>query len=214
MNGKDDIDLISEKYRKYLIKIKISDSSYYFIHGADITDDYKDKLLIDSNKKILLFGKLEDLFNYIEQSNYLFDVDNFKKWIKSLREFFGNKYPEHLEYCIYDMNLIRLLFIDFKSNDIFNYGKVYLEEYASFINLVDDYSNQMKNKALSDLLEELNIRLLWDYFYDFHIWKTSEEKKMEFQNKINTEWSEESFRKNFSKIYNTFISSTLVYQNS
>src|SRR5690242_15745168 len=71
---------VSEKYRKYLLKITYDNQSYYTMSGADFEDEEKDKVLINSNKQLILFSDIASLLHAIKVGEYYFDRDNLQKW--------------------------------------------------------------------------------------------------------------------------------------
>ena len=66
-----EVSLISEKYRKFVISIKLLDNEYFIFWGTDMKEKDQDNLLLDHNGNIITMidkekmekQELEDNFN-------------------------------------------------------------------------------------------------------------------------------------------------------
>jgi hypothetical protein len=69
---------VSEKYRKYLLRITYANQDYFTISGADLEDEEKGKVLINSNNQIVLFSDVTHLLKAIKMVNIILTGIIFK----------------------------------------------------------------------------------------------------------------------------------------
>lgn len=120
MNNIDQLNILSEKYRKYILTTKINKINYFIILGADLSDNAKDKILIDSNKKILCSQTITDLFDYILKHK-VFDNLHFKEWVMCIRSLCLHM-PE-ISYAKFDFDRILLELVLNIENSSLNLSK-------------------------------------------------------------------------------------------
>ncbi|PSL45743.1 hypothetical protein CLV51_104450 [Chitinophaga niastensis] len=159
-----DINYISEKYRKYLLEVIFEEQKYYTVFGADFSDNEIDKLLVGIDKNILLFSTPEDLLAVIQKSTCHFDNKVLGEWAK---ESFGIKSP----YAIINFDVLSLSSIDLKDSQLFK--TIY-----DTLGIVEDYSNQVSNEGLLNLLGKDVLSQFKDELSDYFIWSESKEFKI------------------------------------
>jgi len=72
----NNIDLVSEKYRKFLCSVKLDSRIRYFVAGCDINNFNDDKLLLDSRGMLILMPASDSIFGIEEMNEALiFDRD-------------------------------------------------------------------------------------------------------------------------------------------
>ncbi|NIG53326.1 hypothetical protein [Chitinophaga sp. Cy-1792] len=128
---------ISEKFRKYLCKIIFSAKSYYTVSGADISENYADKVLIGNNSNWLFFEEEKDLLTYILNTDLLFDPANIKQWAALFD-------PHCAPYAVVDIDS---LIADANTEDLYWVDKVY-----NSLGIINDYAIQTSNEYLITLL--------------------------------------------------------------
>ena len=152
----------SQKYLKFLVRLKFEGSFYYTIWGEDSTTFHKeDKVLIDEDDHFLLFADTEPLFRFTENVGHLFDTENFSIWLN---------------------NIIKPVEPDATINiDALNYDANNLEDAHLFTELVDaknfvsDYADQVNNDLITDLVLSDQLMELYNAYMDNYVW--SGEKK-------------------------------------
>ena len=152
---------ISERYRKYLIEIKINDKYFYTVWGTDLNDNENDKLLV-KDKKLLLFKNKN---SFVEKKdnlkNIFYDDQNFENWLN--HESFEEPYSS--------TNFDTLK--DISGKDLRN--KETGLEIINTLNLIHDFYIQIQEDQTvfsSNLL--LSIK---DYLYNQHFWKNDNPTK-------------------------------------
>lgn len=195
---------LSEKYRKYIVTLKFLNEEYFIIWGTDLNENEQDKLLLDENGKIVTILKEElilyNLMKFGTEINY-FDKENFLKWQNELKKFSKIFSGNNLSYTKYEIDLLIENFImnnivDFKLSQ-----KIY-KEYVDFINLVNDFAIQTNDVRLLKLTREKNIRYLWNFSYDNHLFNNSINNNMCIDKK---KFDEIKFKKIFFQIMIYFI---------
>lgn len=149
---------VSEKYRKYLVSIHIKDEKSLIVWGTDIMDEEEDKLLVDNDGNIVKFNGFQDLkVSLLAGESILFDSENFKLWLKELK----NDKP----YVVYDFNQISVL-ISERFENITDLHEDVFDQILDIQNLILDYSYQIKDVELLDILNNANNKLFRDYSYN------------------------------------------------
>jgi len=161
---------VSEKYRKYLLKIIYDNQDCYTITGADLEDGEKDKLLINSNKQLVLFSDVASLLQAIKKGEYYFDKDNLQKWEK---EFSSAEEP----YAEIDLDILRRPEIDFTDLDE-------LISIHSTLGILTDFAIQVDDKLMIEHLYQPIIEEFKDSVMDFTVWKTTEELPITFDRNL------------------------------
>lgn len=152
---------VSEKYRKYLLKITYDNQDYYTISGADFEDEEKDKVLINSNKQLLLFSDVARLLKAVKEGEYYFDRDNIQKWAE---EFSSSEEP----YAEVDFDIIGKPEIDFNDLDV-------LKSILDTLGILTDFAIQVDDKLMIDRLYQSVINEFKDNIMDFIVWDVDEE---------------------------------------
>ena len=146
---------ISEKYRKYLIQIKLHDNSYYTVWGTDMNDNENDKMLVKNNK-LVLFYKIGTLKKKLFEYKGIFsDENNFENWIGE--ESFEESYSTTDLTCLCTFSEL-----DLKNNKV-------ASDIIDSLNIILDFYIQIKkNKRVfcSKLLLDFK-----DNLYNNHCWK-------------------------------------------
>lgn len=77
---------ISEKYEKWVVRIIVKEKYYYILWGNDTTTFNHDaNILVDENKRMLLFSNIKSLVDYIKKSDTVFDKKSSLSWVKKLK---------------------------------------------------------------------------------------------------------------------------------
>ncbi|OQP42716.1 hypothetical protein A4H97_11140 [Niastella yeongjuensis] len=161
---------VSEKYRKYLLKIAYDNQYYYTVAGADLQDEEKDKLLINSNKQLVLFSDVASLLQAIKKGEYYFDRDNLQKWEK---EFSSSEEP----YAEVDLDIVGRTEIDFTDSD--ELISIHLT-----LGILTDYAIQIDDKLMIARLYESVIEEFKDSVMDYAIWKITEDLIITFDRNL------------------------------
>ncbi len=179
---------ISEKYKKYIVGLKLNGEDKLLVSGMDITNEYKDFLLLDKDSKVLLFNDFSQIEEYILNEELL-DNNNLQSWVKELK----NKKP----YVSY--NIDNILNAIEKAKDLRELNKDMLSQIVDFINIIGDYAYQINKEDLIVLYEHQLIDQFKELFMNDFIWKL----EVSDEAGLNTvPW--ESFRTAFEKLYNLF----------
>ncbi|MDP3445316.1 MAG: hypothetical protein Q8T08_20855 [Ignavibacteria bacterium] len=186
---------ISEKYKKYIIEIKLNGKKKFFISGMDISKEDADFLLIDSNGKILIFNDVHLIEKFILETKGLLDKDNFLNWIRELKDY--------KPYVSYDIDKItQILQV---SNPLKELNKDELSQIIDLINLIGDYSYQVDDKNLILLLEAKSIDLIKELFMDKYIWKAIEDSHEIDLEPLFGNFPFEDFKADFENLFNLFV---------
>ena len=176
------------EFEFYIIKMYLTKSKYvYLIWGQN---DFEDILLLDSKKNILGFStlKLIKQINKIDTEVLLFEkITNYKGLFQNDIAFYS---------------IIEVTNILNKGIIIQNFSKDEYTVLVNFFNLVTDYFYQIKIKKYLSILENKNIKMFFDYYYDKHFWKSTD-KKSEIDNGIN-EFQYNDFYIQFFQLINIF----------
>lgn len=198
----NNIDLVSEKYRKFLCSVKLDSRIYYIIAGCDINNNNDDKLLLDSRGRLILMPLSNSIFGIAEMKEALiFDRDNFIQWIEELKPLLAAE--SSYSYALYDMDLLYNELLIKNLYSIHTLARKTIEEFVNFVNLVDDFAIQTHNDNLKELIRSESITLLWESYYDIEFW--NKDKDTTF-NSLITNFNEIDFKISFAKMYSIFIS--------
>ena len=130
---------ISEKYKKYLVEIKLNCEKKLFVSGMNISKDDEDFLLIDGQGKILIFNDFHQIKQFIIDEKSLLDRDNLHRWAQELE----NRKP----YVSYDVDkIVQILKL---SEDLKCLKKCELSHIVDLINIIGDYAYQINFKDLT-----------------------------------------------------------------
>lgn len=74
---------ISEKYRKYLCKVRWQQQDYYVIWGTEMFGETQDRFLTDRYKRIMVSRNSQKLFRYVldNQIDSFADTENIQSWL-------------------------------------------------------------------------------------------------------------------------------------
>lgn len=156
----------SEKYRKYLICLRLGTFYGYVIWGTDMRDEETDKFFL-KYEKILFLTKLHNIRNELKPNTTFTDEYNFQKWVESdevFKIYSENDFSAMKDFSKYSLNDKKL------GNNLIN-----------SINLIRDYSLQVQNDLLNKCLDSEAMQELFDYLYNEYFW----EKKEGIENKID-----------------------------
>lgn len=165
--------ILSEKYQKYLVSLRIRNESFYCVWGSDLSYHFDDKFVLDNKNNIIISKKVSTLLRYLRKENdvNLFDTENTKVWLEMM-ENARNKDAKIESSSVYDLNiLLEWLGVGCQKN-LQMIPPLVFKEFTDFVNLIDDYALQTKNKQLIELTHETNLRQFWNVYYDKYIWKT------------------------------------------
>lgn len=187
------MDKVSEKYKKYLIEIKLNGKKKLFVGGMDTSKNDDDFLLLDQNLKILVFDSFDQIEKFIKGQKNLLDEDSFHHWIQE----FKSREP----YITYDLsNIIRIVK---ESGDINDLKKDELSKIVDLINIIGDYAYQIDFKDLVLLYENKYIDRLKTFFMDMYMWKIQESQKVNLEKLSDFSYSE--FKIAFESLCHLFM---------
>lgn len=150
MNSNQDI---SEKYRKYLLAVRLSGKVYYTVWGADLTSETQDKWLTDIGGHILLFVSPEVLYTEVLLMDDVFDKTQTQDWALAMA---GSSDP----YYIVDLDLL-------------NSAKSCPDDLAThYINLglLEDFAIQGDDQQLLSLFDNDIIGRFREVLADYVVW--------------------------------------------
>lgn len=204
-SNEKELILISDKYRKYIVSMKLFNENKYFIWGSDLLEKEEDKFLLDPKGNIITSPNLHLFLSSLLESNKdvnLFDINNLLNWKKEVQHILTKFKNGYSGYAKYDLDILLKYFIANDKINIHLLSFKILKEYVGFINFVDDFANQTNDSKLLKLTHERNLRFLWNYVYDNYIWKN----KLKNENKLikNAAFNEKNFRKKFIEIFIRF----------
>ncbi len=144
-------DVASETYRKYIVKIKLSNRRfYYFLWGTDLDNEDVDYLLLNLSNKIMAFLSITDLLTFVKHTSCIIDDTNTKSW--------ANSYKGSRAYITYDFASL-INFLD-EVNTIGDYEKKSAMMVINFCNFFSDYAFQVNRQDLLNLYREDNLGVL------------------------------------------------------
>jgi hypothetical protein len=147
---------ISEKYKKYLLKLQLVSGSKLAVWGEN--EEGEDVFLI-SNGKLLCFNNLNSFRKHLSEYKYdFFDKDNFIDWLSE----------EDLDtvYATLPMNLL----VNSNMQDFQKKDKAL--ELLSTIGSIEDYAIQANVSSLLDIFNNTEFKRFKDSLYDNSIWVT------------------------------------------
>lgn len=132
----------SEKYRKYLIEIKIAGQTYYSVWGADMADDETNKVLLHEGK-LVIFSSLDDIHTKVAQYAHVFnDAENLSVWLAT----------EDLAIAYSDNDLDILT--SYSASDVTNRDKSI--ELLNTVNLLQDLFYQIDEQNMPLFYQEVS----------------------------------------------------------
>lgn len=157
------MNYISEKYRKYLLEVIFEKQRYYTVFGADLSDNELDKLLIDKDKKLILYSSYEDLLTIIRTTTYFFDTKTLQEWAKDIE---GIKSP----YATISLDVLSIS-IDFEDVNL-------VKSVYDTLGIIEDYANQVNDEGLFQFLQMDTLVQFKNEVSDYFIWSESKELKI------------------------------------
>jgi hypothetical protein len=155
---------ISEKYKKFIIEIKINKVSRLFITGMDISKSDDDFVLVDPSDNILMFENIEQIIDFVEMENDIIDARNFKKWAQEL--------IYEKPYISFDLDRITQKIRH--SDSIVEIERNYLSQILDLINIIGDYTYQVKDNDLTTAIDDKPIEHFKEFYMDTYIWDNVE----------------------------------------
>lgn len=153
---KENFTQISERLRKYLIRIKYRDEYYFTVFGADLKDHEVDKLMVDGGNNLLLFLSRNKLKYYLKQGNLPFDKENLNEWAFFL---------SHSSKPYQDLDLDSLI-------DVAE-GIEWSSRAFKILGVIEDYARQVNDGELLSIIEGDVINLFKNNVSDILIWRKS-----------------------------------------
>jgi len=200
------IQQISDSYEKFFIEIWVDDCAYHMVWGADSTDDGNDKLVLDKDNNIVLFGKQADALDYIlESPDTLFDGLNLEKWAKSGIE--NGTYTN----CSFSLSHLLRLIEEDRFINLYKTTQHAGLDWVNFINLVSDYSHQTGNEHLLELRRGSSIDSFWDFIYDTFFWTIPERELAERQKEAVAKFDYLEFKADAMALLNHFKSHLVIW---
>ena len=152
---------LSEKLRKYLIEFKYQHQTYYTVLGADLTNPLEEEnLLVDENKKLVLFKEVALIRQSIEDRLFLFDPERLIPWGAAMD-------PGMDSYEIFDLDILM-------SDDVHQSNDPVLEEINFVLDVVEDYARQVEDDILLGYLESDLFQSFKNIADDCYLWGQKE----------------------------------------
>lgn len=209
--NQDDIDWISETYRKYALGITYHKESFYILDGHDMTTkDYEENYMVDQAHRIYAFRSIEQLRSFIlTQKPLAFDQERLLLWAKH------HKKTE--AYSQFNFDEVRRLISGYiKLSEL---TKEQALEILNLINLFDDYALQRErakgDRTLVVLRQEKEVDTFFDYAYNNYIWENPEYAGYRSLNELDyLRFDEEKFRENIQEMLKLFVDNTVVWEGN
>lgn len=207
MSRLETIKDISEKYRKYIIRLILNRKFYYTVYCAEINEQLTDKILVDK-KKILCFRRIRDLIDYLTNNKIAgIDYPTMLKWSNKMVNLNPNVDDKTIANCTYNLDLMRNIYFD-PNFELSELKKKESLEFIDFINLFKDYADQISYNRYVKLSNNKDIRLVWNFCYDRYFWKHDE--KRDFRNLNLVKINRDKFVMYMQKIYDCFTKNILI----
>lgn len=156
---------VSEHYNRYIVGVRYKNVLYYTVWGPDATTEQDDdKVLVDTEGKMLLFADVNMLPEYIAQHiDELYDEERFKGWVEEVEKPLAT-------YTINAMDRLVSLKQDMKDErDI--------EALVNSVHLLSDYAYQVCDHQLMELYESRAIADFIDAYMDEYFWEEANRPK-------------------------------------
>ncbi|MBO9731471.1 MAG: hypothetical protein J7623_22715 [Chitinophaga sp.] len=148
---------ISEKSSKFLLEIIFATQHYYTVSGADLTDNYVDKLLVDTDGSLLLCATPSDVLSLISKESSFFDNETLQEWSRQVT---GIK----TAYAVIDLDILLKDAFDPES-----YESVYYT-----LGVVKDYALQLNDEKLLAIFERDILKQFIDDLADYFTWSEND----------------------------------------
>lgn len=159
-------------FGKYIVEVEFNAKRSFFLWGNDLPEANKpNKLLCGNSSKVLRFSTPNDLIQYILDDNYLsFDEVNIKAWASS--------YNSAEEVTMFNLDSLSYQLNTFRYDGFVNKNVIaFLKNVLDILNIIDDYCQDIGDKELTLMLEEIQFRQLVDLLMDLIVWKEENEIK-------------------------------------
>jgi len=148
---------MSEEFRKYLIEFEYNKQVYYTVSGADLSDSNEaEKVLVDEDKKMLLFNEVSLIKQAIENKLFLFDNERLQEWSA------GITFPA-VPYARFNLDILI-------SDKINSHSDPSLEEIYLVIGVIEDYAIQINDGQLIACLQSKLFRDFKEISADCYLW--------------------------------------------
>ncbi|GEM_PF-1461701 len=157
-------DEISERYRKYIIQLKLpAKRSMYLLWGTDTGNEDSDYLMLDPANRLLGFSTIKALLHYVKTTKHaLTDEPATKEWVSA--------YKANRAYVSYDIELlIGLMEVSDKRPE--NYTKAAAVELTDFCHLFSDYAYQLNQQEWVRLYQDKDLHVFIDWVHARYLWK-------------------------------------------
>ncbi len=179
---------ISEKYEKWVVRIILKEKYYYILWGNDTTTFNHDaNVLVDENKRMLLFSNIKSLVDYIKKSDTVFDKKSSLSWVKKL------KYPIRSS-ATFNIDLLKNKRLSISTRESFN-------ALISALDIPDDYAHCTNDKKILRTVLAPQLRNLFDYYCNMYLW--TPDKKLIAANSKKLNSKQVTFLLN--KVYEQFL---------
>ena len=184
------LEKLCAQYEKYIISLRLADTTYYLVWGSDSTDESKDKMLLDARQNILLFRSPIQAFHYIvATADSGFDSEVLVQWAQA-------SLIQGWYACVhYDLEELSLLLSQDRLKIKIGVAKADLRYWVNFMNLVGDYAHQIQDEALLAIREMNAIASFWEFTYDTFFWTIPEPELANRQQESLREFHYASFQK-------------------
>ena len=162
------MNLLYEKYQKYIIAFSIGGRKYYCVWGNDLSEKNPTaKLLCDSNNNIIAFESMGELIKAVPPlKKYFFDKNNFIKFVKELSKVNSKRIKVD---CVINIDPVYEEIQKMNFSDKFLKNHLFFNGYVTLINLIDDYGIQIKDKSF-EALNDKDFNNMWEHYYDMFLW--------------------------------------------
>ncbi len=191
-------DDISEKYRKYIVKLVLSSGrQVYILWGTNLENEDVDYILVNKSDKILAFSSIAGLINYVSHANVLIDRDTTRQWAEN--------YIANQLYNVCDLYKIKNVLNELSFMK--EIGRDDAIDMVACLELITDYAHQINSSFVFDQLEKKDMKIFHDYVYEGFLWdgKGEVEKIKEI-----TDFNFENFRNDYTQLVR-FFEAALMY---
>jgi len=198
-------DEISERYRKYIIQLKLpAQQSLYLLWGTDTANEDTDYLMLDQEYKMLAFPNISELLHYVKTTgNSLIDEPATKEWLSN--------YKANRAYTSYDLvQLMNLMESDQGHQD---YTKDEAWEITAFCSLFSDYAYQLDREDLLRLYQDKDLHVFIDWVNAQYLWKPDVAYLAELTQQLEHSGFEK-IKVTIRKIYHSFIQNLVIVSNT
>lgn len=193
MNNNINSDEISERFRKYIIRLVFPDKILFVLWGTDLNNQDFDYLLTDNNGNIIAFKEIQGLLGYLRVDDIKYDPVNTKLWAKG--------YNLNKAYTSYNLTSI-IKIINNQSFELLHVKEAEALELINFYNLFSDYARQIGNDEMIPIIEQKDTQLFFDFAYSS--FSKYGKKKKEYINSEMGSFNCKLFTSNYKKMLKIF----------